>query len=165
MSETEPGEIQFTDYTRVNLFEVETEEPEEERPDGYRRKLVRIGPLIGAEQMGMTVYELEKGQAICPYHYEVGREEWLFVLSGRPSLRDPDDEFELEPGDVYFFSEDEDGAHKVTNHRDEVARVAMLSNKDNPSIAIYPDSGKIGFYPDRKLFRLTDEVDYFDGET
>jgi uncharacterized cupin superfamily protein len=158
------GDIEYTDYTQVNLFEVEAEE-DGERPEGYRRGRVRIGPLIGAEEMGMTIYELEKGEAVCPYHYELGREEWLFVLSGRPSLRDPDDEFELEPGDVYLFPEGEDGAHKVTNYRDEVARIAILSNKDEPVIIIYPDGGKVGIHPGGKYFRLADEVDYFEGET
>lgn len=162
---SEPGSELQLEFRQANLFEIETAPDDAERPEGYRRRLVRIGPLIGAQQMGMTIYELEKGQAVCPYHYEVGQEEWLFVLSGRPSLRDPDDEFELEPGDVYLFPEGEEGAHKVTNHRDEVARIAMLSNKDEPSIAFYPDSGKVGIYPEGKLFRLADEVDYFDGET
>jgi uncharacterized cupin superfamily protein len=158
------GGIEYTDYSRINIFEVDAEE-DGERPEGYRRRRVRIGPLIGAEEMGMTIYELEKGEAVCPYHYEFGREEWLLVLSGRPSLRDPDDEFELEPGDVYLFPEGEEGAHKVTNHGDEVARIAMLSNKDEPVITIYPDGGKVGLRPVGKYFRLADDVDYFDGET
>ncbi len=52
----------------------------------------------------------------------------------------------------------------MTNNGEDRARIAMLSNKDEPSITFYPDSGKIGFWPDGKLFRLADEVDYWDGE-
>ena len=40
----------------------------------------------------MTVYELPPGQSICPYHYELGDEEWLIVLAGRPTLRTPEGE-------------------------------------------------------------------------
>jgi hypothetical protein len=29
----------------------------------------------------------------------------------------------------------------------------------------YPDSGKVGIFPPGKLFRLAEEVDYWDGET
>ena len=111
------------------------------------------------------MYDLPPGQSAFPYHYELGREEWLLVLAGRPTLRDPDGEHELEPGDLVFLPEGEEGAHKVTNTGEGVARIAMLSNKDEPSIAFYPDSGKIGFWPDGKIFRLADEVDYYDGET
>jgi len=121
--------------------------------------------LVGARALGLTVYELPPGQSAFPYHYELGREEWLLVLSGRPTLRDPDDEYQLEPGDLIVFPEGEEGAHKVTNNGEEVARIAMLSNTDEPSVAFYPDSGKIGLWPAGKLFRLADEVDYFDGET
>ena len=150
--------------TDVNLYDVETE-PVEGRPAGYEMSRARVGALVGARALGLTVYELPPGQSAFPYHYELGREEWLLVLSGRPTLRDPDDEYQLEPGDLIVFPEGEEGAHKVTNNGEEVARIAMLSNTDEPSVAFYPDSGKIGLWPAGKLFRLADEVDYFDGET
>ena len=44
---------------------------------------IRLGPSLGARQLGATVYELPPGQSICPYHYEYPNEEWLVVLSGR----------------------------------------------------------------------------------
>ena len=46
--------------------------------------------VAGMVATGTTVYELPPGQAICPYHYEYGEEEWLLVLSGTPTLRTPD---------------------------------------------------------------------------
>ena len=42
--------------------------------------------MVGAEQMGASVYELDPGESICPYHYENVEEEWLLVLSGTPTL-------------------------------------------------------------------------------
>ena len=148
----------------VNLYEVETEAVTD-RPAGYEISRVRVGDLIGASALGLSVFDLPPGQSAFPYHYELGREEWLLVLSGRPTLRDPDGEYELEPGDLVVFPEGDEGAHKVTNNGDDVARIAMLSNKEEPSVAFYPDSGKVGVWPAGKLFRLADEVDYFDGET
>jgi uncharacterized cupin superfamily protein len=149
--------------TDVNLYEVETEAVPG-RPAGYELSRARVGELIGASALGLSVYDLPPGQSAFPYHYELGREEWLLVLSGRPTLRDPDGEYELEPGDLVLFPEGEEGAHKVTNKGEDVARIAMISNKDEPSVAFYPDSGKVGVWPEGKLFRLADEVDYFDGE-
>ena len=149
--------------SELNLYEVETE-PVPGRPPGYEIARVRVGDLIGASALGLSVYDLPPGQSAFPYHYEHGREEWLLVLSGRPTLRDPDGEYRLEPGDLVVFPEGEEGAHKVTNDGDEVARIAMLSNKDEPAIGVYPDSGKIGFFPEGKIFRLADEVDYWTDE-
>jgi uncharacterized cupin superfamily protein len=147
----------------VNLFDVELTEDDDD-PRGYHVLYKRIGPLVGAEQLGLSVYELPPGQSVCPYHYEVGFEEWLIVLTGRPVLRTPEGERELRPWDVAFFPDGEEGAHKVTNRTDERVRVAMLSNKTQPGVAVYPDSNKIGVWPQEKLFRLGDAVDYWEGE-
>lgn len=148
----------------VNLYDVETVAVPD-RPSGFEISRARVGELIGASALGLSVYDLPPGQSAFPYHYELGREEWLLVISGRPTLRDPDGEYQLEPGDLVVFPEGEEGAHKVTNNGDEVARIAMISNKEEPSVAFYPDSGKVGVWPAGKLFRLADEVDYFAGET
>jgi uncharacterized cupin superfamily protein len=147
----------------ANLFEVETKQDEGD-PAGYETPYVRVGPLIGGVALGASVYVLNEGQSVCPYHYEYGNEEWLLVLDGRPLLRHPDGEPELEPGDVVCFREGPEGAHKVTNHRRETARIAIVSTKHDPSIAVYPDSDKIGVWPPGKLFRAGDAVDYWDGE-
>jgi uncharacterized cupin superfamily protein len=147
----------------ANLFEVETKQDEGD-PAGYETPYVRVGPLIGGVALGASVYVLNEGQSVCPYHYEYGNEEWLLVLDGRPLLRHPEGETELEPGDVVCFPEGPEGAHKVTNHRRETARIAIVSTKHDPSIAVYPDSDKIGVWPPGKLFRAGDAVDYWDGE-
>lgn len=133
-------------------------------PAGYDTGYARVGPLIGSKELGLSVYELPPGQSICPYHYELGFDEWLIVLSGRPTLRTPAGERELRPWDVAFFPDGEAGAHKVTNRSGETLRVAILSNKGDPGAAIYPDSDKIGIFPPNKLFRLADAVDYWEGE-
>ena len=147
----------------VNLFEVDVEKDEEDAP-GYELSYTRVGPLVGGEQLGLTVYELAPGQSICPYHYEYGEEEWLIALVGRPTLRTPEGGRELEPWDCAFFPTGEAGAHKVTNRTGETVRVCMWSNRLAVSTAVYPDSEKVGAHPPGKLFRLADAVPYFTGE-
>jgi uncharacterized cupin superfamily protein len=147
----------------ANLFDVETAPDEDDRA-GYRSEYARIGPLIGASALGASVYVLAEGESVCPYHWEATDEEWLFVLEGRPELRTPDGEEELEPGDVVCFPKGPDGAHKVTNRQAETARIAILSTKNDVGIAVYPDSNKVGVWPPGKLFRLDDAVDYWEGE-
>jgi uncharacterized cupin superfamily protein len=147
----------------VNVFDVEATWDDGD-PAGYVAGYRRVGPEIGAVQLGLSVYELPPGQSICPYHYEIGFEEWLVVLVGKPMLRTPEGEQELRPWDCAFFPDGETGAHKVTNATEETVRVAMLSNKGDPGAAIYPDSDKVGIFPPNKLFRLSDAVEYFEGE-
>jgi uncharacterized cupin superfamily protein len=147
----------------VNLFDVATTQDDDD-PAGYETPYARIAPLIGASDLGASVYLLNEGQSVCPYHYEHGNEEWLLVLEGRPLLRHAEGEDELEPGDLVCFPEGPEGAHKATNRRPEPARIVIFSTKSDPSVAVYPDSNKVGIWPPGKLFRLDDAVDYWEGE-
>ena len=80
-------------------------------PPGVRGQMV--GAAAGATELGATVYELEPGVAVSPYHLHHGNEELLVVLRGRVSLRTPDGDRELEPGAVVAFPRGPDGAHRV----------------------------------------------------
>jgi uncharacterized cupin superfamily protein len=148
---------------RVNLFTIEAGFDEGD-PEGYHTAYARLGQALGAAMLGGTIYELPPGQSICPYHYECGEEEWLIVLTGRATLRTPQGEQELGTWDCAFFPAGETGAHKVTNNTDEPIRVCIWSNRDPVGVSVYPDSNKVGAWPPGKLFRLTDAVDYWDGE-
>jgi uncharacterized cupin superfamily protein len=147
----------------VNAFGVPVEGDADD-PAGYRARAVRVGPMLEAEMLGATIYELDPGESICPYHYEHGVEESLLVLSGHPLLRHPDGEDVLDPGDLVWFPEGPRGAHKLTGRGDETTRLVFFSTTGEPATAVYPDSGKIGVWPPGKIFREADAVDYWDGE-
>jgi uncharacterized cupin superfamily protein len=151
----------------ANLFDTPRNRDEDD-PAGYEVPYARIGPAIGASALGMSVYELAEGQSICPYHYEYPEEEWLLVLEGTPTLRDPEGETVLAPGDLVHFPVGPEGAHKITNRASGTALVAMVSTKSNPAIAVYPDSDKIGVWSGddevKHLFPRSAAVDYWAGE-
>jgi uncharacterized cupin superfamily protein len=138
-------------------------------PEGFRSGMCRFGPLLGAAQLGASVYELPPGQAICPYHYEYAEEEWLLVLAGRVTLRHPEGSEVLVPWDVVCFATGPQGAHSVRNETDETVRVLMWSTVSHPAATVYPDSDKIAIWTgnpdDDVMVRRTSAVDYFDGET
>ena len=143
----------------VNLLDVAA--GEEIDRDGFRSRLVSIGPLLGAELLGCSVYDVPPGERLWPYHYHLGNEEWLVVVKGRPTLRVPAGERELAPDDVVAFPEGEDGAHTLVNRTDEDARVAIFSTLRSGN-SVYPDSGKVS--ANRRVYQTEDAVDYWDGE-
>jgi uncharacterized cupin superfamily protein len=138
-------------------------------PEGFRSGMARLGQDLGARQSGATVYDLPPGQAVCPYHYEYGEEEWVLVLTGRPSVRTPEGVQELAPFDLLFFPTGPDGAHQVRNDADEPARIVMWSTVVLPTATAYPDSDKVGVYTGDKsedlIVARSSEVDYFHGES
>jgi uncharacterized cupin superfamily protein len=153
---------------RINIAAPEFEYDKED-PEGFRGGMARLGKLLGgAEESGITVYELPPGQAICPYHYEVGEEEWLLVLEGHPTLRHPHGSDRLDPWEVVFFEKGAAGAHGVRNETEKPVRVLMFSTVVVPTATVYPDSDKVGIWtgdPEADVIvRRESRVDYFDGE-
>ncbi|HEY2638182.1 MAG TPA: cupin domain-containing protein [Solirubrobacteraceae bacterium] len=153
---------------RVNIADP-TFEYDSDDPEGFRSGMFRVGPHVGAEGTGTSVYELRPGQVICPYHYEWAEEEWLLVLQGRPTLRHPGGEDVLAPHDLVFFPLGPEGAHGVRNDTDETVRVLMFSTVRWPAVSVYPDSDKVGVYPapdgvERLLVHRSSGVEYFAGE-
>jgi uncharacterized cupin superfamily protein len=139
----------------------------EDRP-GWRSKDAWVGARIGAELIGGSMYELEPGDRLWPYHTHHGNEEWIVVLRGRPTLRTPEGELELTEGDVVCFLRGKEGAHQVRNDTDAPIRVLMLSTLLTPDIVEYLDSGKVSALDGRgerlfREFRGTD-AEYWEGE-
>ncbi|MDX6376845.1 MAG: hypothetical protein QOE98_1148 [Gaiellaceae bacterium] len=141
---------------------------DETDPAGYRAGMLRLGPLVGGSAVGASLYHLPPGEALCPYHYEYGEEEWMLVLEGAPTLRRPDGEQVLRAWDVVCFPSGPDGAHKIANASAETVRVLMFSNVTHPCATVYPDSGKMGIWSgnpdDSMLVRKADAVTYYEGE-
>jgi uncharacterized cupin superfamily protein len=150
----------------ANLFGDEWERVED-RP-GWRSKDAWIGARIGAELIGGSVYELEPGDRLWPYHTHHANEEWLIVVRGRPTLRTPEGEQDLREGDVACFPRGKDGFHQVSNRTDAPIRILMISTLIAPDIVEYPDSGKVGARSvagERILLgRPGPILDYWDGE-
>jgi len=150
---------------RVNLPTADI--PTGDDPEGYRHERLKVAPLIGAATMAGSFYVLPPGQANCPYHYE-SDEEWLLVLEGEVTVRHPEGEDVLGPGDLVCFPAGPDGAHKLTNAGDAPVRMFVVSTANLPAVAVYPDSGKIGVRTegrrDNIMVRRESAVDYYDGE-
>ncbi|HZQ82370.1 MAG TPA: cupin domain-containing protein [Gaiellaceae bacterium] len=115
---------------------------------------------------GVYLYELEPGEASCPYHYEF-QEEWLLVVDGTVSVRTPDGERTFERGELVCFPAGPAGAHKIMNRGETAARTLLWSHRGSIEVSVYPDSDKIGVFPggdDDGFYRRGDAVEWAYGE-
>ena len=152
----------------MNVFEDDWG-AEQSRP-GYTWKRKRIS----GELLGLSVFEVPPGEKSFPYHLHHANEEMLVVLAGTPTLRTPQEERVLSPGEAVVFRRGPEGAHQVRNDSEEAVRYLMISTLISPDVAEYPDSGKVGAMArppgqrDRPglvaVFPLDAQVDYFEGE-
>jgi uncharacterized cupin superfamily protein len=147
-------------------------------PNVFRPELVdtgeylqaRLGEAAGAEEIGMSVYELAPGQGMV-FHYHVQREELLVALRGTVSLRTATGWEDLPEGEVVAFPRGERGAHGFENRTDEPVRVLMISEMNGPNISVYPDANQVGIFDAGKrserrfgaLFNVDDAVADYGG--
>jgi uncharacterized cupin superfamily protein len=101
----------------------------------------KLGPLLGAERLDGAVVDVDPGDGSEPYHYVWGREEWLLVLAGTPTLRHPRGEDDLEAGDLVCLPEGPAGAHRLLNRGGSVVRALSVSTTGLPANVHYPDTG------------------------
>jgi uncharacterized cupin superfamily protein len=153
-----------------NIYRPEFEEGE--RPEGFRSRRARIGYDLGLELIGCSLWELPAGEAAYPYHFHYADEELVIVLRGRPMLRTPQGERQLEEGEALRFALGEEGAHQLINRSGEDVTFLAVSSHGRPDVIVYPDADKIGVGERlprggglRAYFRRSDQVGYFDGET
>jgi uncharacterized cupin superfamily protein len=143
---------------RTNIFAPEFDH--ESAREGYRWRGARVGKAIGGRKIGASIYELPDGEKTYPFHFHHAIEEWAVVLDGTPTLRDSNGERELRRGDVVCFPTGEQGAHQLRGP----GTVMIISASRALEISEYPDSGKVGISHPRKIFRLADAGQYWDGE-
>jgi uncharacterized cupin superfamily protein len=142
----------FVCQTRVvNVWGDEWDETDDWSGGGAKsRGLVPSGPFLGA-----TLYELDPGTWVI-YHAHHGSEELLLVLRGRPTLRTPAGERQLEEGEVVSFPPGPEGAHGLRNDTDEPVRYVMAGTRVSPEVCEYPDLNQVTSQSKHGLFFIHD---------
>ncbi len=127
---------------RPNLFEPDSWDFDY-GPEGFDLRGAQLVSHAGGRELGGSLYELGSGIAVSPMHVHHGNEELVLAISGRPSIRTPDGERELTPGEMVAFPRGADGAHQVLNRAEEHARVLVLSTMNFPDVAERTEFGKL----------------------
>jgi uncharacterized cupin superfamily protein len=100
-----------------------------------------FGHAFGADALGGSLIEFGPGMPADALHMHYGTEEMFFVLSGSPTVRTPDGDTQLAPGDVLYFPEGPAGLHTFFNPADEPAQIIGVSSKRFPDVVAYPERG------------------------
>jgi uncharacterized cupin superfamily protein len=137
--------------TKVNVAQCETQLLYERGQ--FQTTYHDLTEPLGARLIGATVFETKAGYARGPYHFHDGLEEWMYVVSGEPVLRDRSGERALEPGTLVAFQAGPDGAHTF----DGPGRVVMFSvgarGWGEAFTTVFLDADKIGGKPGVQFLR------------
>jgi uncharacterized cupin superfamily protein len=128
----------------------------------------RIGPLVGARQLGCSLTVIAEGKRAWPFHNHHVDEEMFLVLEGEGTVRIGDRRYPIRKGDVIASpAGGADTAHQIINTGTGPLRVLSVSTMHPHAIVEYPDSGKILVRADetfRFRGRLGAATDYWEGE-
>ncbi len=140
----------------------------------YQARIGRIGPLVGAEQLGYNVTAIAPGKRAFPFHNHIVNEEMFLVLEGEGEVRIGDARYPIRKGDVVCCrAGGHETAHQIVNTSTVELRVFAVSTQMLPEVAEYPDSGKFGVLNRKQsgtsavtrfVGRAEASLDYWEGE-
>ncbi len=128
---------------------------------------VRIGPLVGAQDLGYSYDVVPPGKTSCPFHSHRAEEEMFFIVRGTGTLRYGDETRKIRAGDVICCPVGgPETAHQIVNDSDADLAYLSISTMMPVDVCEYPDSKKVGAYGRglRHMTRMDDHVDYWTGE-
>lgn len=127
----------------------------------------RIGPLLGAKDLGYSYDVVPPGKRSCPFHSHRGEEELFFIVRGKGLLRYGNETRPIRAGDLICCpTGGPETAHQIVNDSDAELTYLSVSTMLPSEVCEYPDSNKIGAFADglRHMARAGDSVDYWTGE-
>lgn len=144
--------------------------------DSYQARIAWVGTVLGSDKLGFNVTEIPPGKRAFPCHSHATNEELFFVLEGRGEVRVGGKKHPIRRGDFINFPAGRATPHQIINSSRAPLRFIAISTMIVPELTEYPDSGKYGVFagmptarqPDddtvRKIYRMDDDVSYWEGE-
>jgi len=137
----------------------------------------QLAGLVGAKDLGCSMFRVPPGKTAFPNHYHYANEEGIYILEGRGTMRLGEDRVKVGPGDYIAMPTGPHHSHQLINDSQEDLVYLCISTMKSPDVVGYPDSQKMGMIAgsapggpntqDRiaKFFHEDSDVDYFEGET
>jgi uncharacterized cupin superfamily protein len=153
----------------VNIDDLELEHFEQGTK--FRSDCVRVGPLVGAKDLGYSYDVVPPGKTSCPFHSHRAEEEMFFIVKGRGTLRYGDEKRAVRAGDfICCPTGGPETAHQIINDSGEDLAYVSVSTMMPAEVCEYPDSKKIGAFGGaqhdrvRHLTHVHQAVDYWKDE-
>ena len=137
----------------------------------FASRAARVGPLVGARDLGYSYDVVQPGKTSCPFHSHRAEEEMFFIVRGEGLLRYGKETRKVRAGDfICCPTGGPETAHQIVNDSDAELAYISVSTMAPAEVCEYPDSGKVGSFGGRgesrirHLTELSAAVDYWKGE-
>ncbi|MGB8338870.1 MAG: cupin domain-containing protein [Burkholderiales bacterium] len=157
--------MKIIDSKVINIDQLKLEHFE--NGEKFASDAVRIGPLLGAKDLGYSYDVVQPGKRSCPFHSHRAEEEMFFIVKGTGTLRYGNETRNLRTGDfICCPTGGPETAHQIINDTDSELAYISVSTMMPAEVCEYPDSNKIGAFGDglRHMTAVMASVDYWKGE-
>lgn len=154
--------MRVIDSKVVNLGELKLEHFEQ--GSQFECDAVRVGPLLGAKELGYSYDVVPPGKRSCPFHSHRGEEEMFFIVKGEGTLRFGAETRKIRAGDLICCpTGGPETAHQIINDSQADLAYLSVSTMMPAEVCEYPDSKKIGAFGGglRHMTRTQDALDYW----
>jgi uncharacterized cupin superfamily protein len=138
--------------------------------DKFEWNSTRIGPKLGAKDLGYSYDVIPPGKRGCPFHSHRGEEEMFFIVKGRGTLRYGSETRAIRAGDfICCPTGGPETAHQIVNDSDAELAYISVSTMAPVEVCEYPDSKKIGAFASgtvrfRHIAPAEQSIDYWKDE-
>lgn len=150
---------------KINSLEVFEHKNKTNYPDPFASRVMgrskrKLGDHFGITKFGVNFTTLEPGAQSALLHKHSKQEEFIFILSGTPTLVTPEGEFLLAPGDCAGFLPS-GPAHQLINRSALPVTYIEVGDREEGDEAIYPADDLCAKMVDQKWkFTRKDGSDY-----
>lgn len=99
----------------------------------------RLGDLFGLTDFGVNIVELAPGAWSAQRHWHSHEDEFVYVLSGTPSLINDEGETVLSAGMCAGFKAEDSNGHHIVNNSQEPATYLEIGSRKAEDDGHYPD--------------------------
>lgn len=110
----------------------------------------RLGDYFGLENYGINLTELDPGATSALKHHHLKQDEFIYILTGTPTLVYGNEECIMKPGECFGFRKGDETGHHLVNKSDAIATYLEIGDRTPGDKVEYPDddlcakSGKDG---------------------
>lgn len=99
----------------------------------------KLGDYFGLENIGVNLTELAPGGMSALKHHHLKQDEFIYILSGTPTLIYGDNEYPMSPGDCFGFRKGSKMGHHLLNRSATPVMYLETGDRTAGDVADYPD--------------------------
>lgn len=100
----------------------------------------KLGDHFGLSNFGINLTELQPGAMSALKHHHVTQDEFIYIVSGEPTLSYGDEEFVMKPGECFGFKKDGGVGHHLVNKSHGLVVYLEIGDRSPGDHVEYPDN-------------------------